>query len=340
MVRQLRMLLIGLLVSVAAAGSAQAQWGEETRERVNRGTVGIISGGVNGTYIRIAADLAAVLDDGHDLRVLPILGRGSVQNVVDILYLRGIDVGIVQSDVLRYMSGPGGYGNLEDFIHYITRLYNEEIHILAREDVESLADLAGQPVNFDNTGSGTHMTASIVFDTLDIDVEPTTHDQALALQMLRDGEIAALVYVAGKPTQLFREIRPDDPVHFLDIPYTPDLLDTYVPSRLTHAEYPGVIDQGETVETLAVPAVMAVYNWSPDTNRYHKVSRFVDAFFSEFDAFLEPPRHPKWREVNLAAEVPGWTRFAPAREWLAENAPEGSEGAMATGTGDRAPAAD
>lgn len=339
--RQLKRFFVGFAVFLAVAGMvqaqvrAQAQWGEDTRQRVNQGTVGIIAGGVNGTYIRIASDLAAVLDEGDRLRVLAILGRGSVQNIIDILYLQGIDIGIVQSDVLRFMSAEGGFGNLEGYIHYITRLYNEEVHVLARADVVSLEDLAGQPVNFDNTGSGTHMTASLIFDTLGIAVEPTTHDQALALELLRDGEIAALVYVAGKPTQLFRELGDDDPVHFLDIPYTPELLETYVPSQLVHADYPAVIPEEEPVDTVAVGAVMAVYNWPPDSARYHKVARFVEAFFGSFDQFLEPPRHAKWQEVNLTAEVPGWTRFAPARQWLAEHGgePEAAAGEGRTGEG-------
>src|ERR1700740_1624785 len=73
------------------------------RERTNAGTVGIISGGINGTYIRIAAELASVLDDGGTLRVLPIIGKGSLQNIADILFLKGVDIGIVQSDVLAYI---------------------------------------------------------------------------------------------------------------------------------------------------------------------------------------------------------------------------------------------
>src|SRR5262249_59014334 len=39
-----------------------------------------------------------------------------------------------------------------------------------------------------------------------------------------------------------------------------------------------------------------------------------------------PSRHPKWREVNLSAEMPGWTRFKPAAEWLASH----RTGAVAT----------
>ncbi len=63
---------------------------------------GVIAGGLDGTYIRIAADLAVVLDDPR-LRVLPIIGKGSVQNIDDLLHLRGVDIAIVQSDVLAFI---------------------------------------------------------------------------------------------------------------------------------------------------------------------------------------------------------------------------------------------
>jgi hypothetical protein len=69
----------------------------------------------------------------------------------------------------------------------------------------------------------------------------------------------------------------------------------------------------EGTETLAVGAVLAAYGWPPGSERHNKVSRFVDALAANFEVFLRPPRHPKWREVNLAATVPGWTRFSPAR---------------------------
>jgi hypothetical protein len=47
----------------------------------------------------------------------------------------------------------------------------------------------------------------------------------------------------------------------------------------------------------------------------------VDAFFSKIKQFQEPQRHPKWREVNVASEVSGWTRFGPAQEWLKTQRP-------------------
>ena len=176
-------------------------------EEANKGTVGVISGGVDGTYIRIASDLASVLDDGNDMRVLAIRGRGSVQNISDILYLRGIDIGIVQSDVLEFSKREGlHHPRITDLIQYIAKLYNEEIHVLGRDNIGSLNDLRGKRVNFDIAGSGTEMTASLIFEALGIEVEKTSFDQALALEKLRTGEIDGLVYVAGKPTRAFSEI--------------------------------------------------------------------------------------------------------------------------------------
>jgi TRAP transporter TAXI family solute receptor len=289
---------------------------EQLRDRANSNTIGIISGGVDGTYVRIAADLAAVIDRGDQLRILPLLGKGSLQNIGDIIFLRGVDVGIVQSDALTYARRERLYPGVERSLQYITKLYDEELHILAAKDVREIGDLAGKKVNVDLRGSGTAMTASLVFERLGVAIEPTNDDQALALEKLKRGEISALVYVAGRPARLFRDLRAEDGVHFLPVPVNPALLETYLPSRLTKQDYPLVIGDGGSVDTLAVGAVMAVYAWGPGSERYRRVERFVDIFFDNFNSFLQAPRHPKWKEVNLGAQVPGWTRFAAAENWL------------------------
>ena len=311
-VRFLVVLLVGWPCGIALAQQPQ----DILREQVNQGTVGIISGGVNGTYVRIASDLASVLDKGNALRILPIIGKGSVQNITDILYLRGIDIGIVQSDVLTFITRQGTHPTIEQRIRYITKLYNEEFHLLAGEDIKTIQDLAGRKVNFGIAGSGTYMTASTVFNSAEVNVEPVSYDQALALEKLKSGEIAGMVYVAGKPTGLFRNLESVDGIHFVDVPPTPKLLETYLPSLFTHEDYPLLVAEGEQIETVAVGAVMAVYNWDPQTDRYRKVENFVKAFFDNFDEFLKTPRHQKWQEVNLAAVVPGWIRFKPAEQWL------------------------
>ena len=156
------------LLSLLSYAAASAQATQYQSDRMNQGTVGIVSGGVAGTYVRVAADLAAVLDDGDNLRVLAMIGKGSVQNIADVLYLKGVDIGIVQSDVLAYIKRENLFAGVERRINFITKLYNEEFHLLVRSDITQLSDLAGKKVNFDNRGSGTFITSTVVFDTLGI----------------------------------------------------------------------------------------------------------------------------------------------------------------------------
>ena len=308
----------GLAAPALAPTLAQGQGTgpNATFVRANANTIGIVSGGIDGTYARFAADLAAVLDDGDYLRVLPILGKGSRQNLLDLRWLRNIDAAIVQADVLATARAERLFSGLEHQVHYVAKLYDEEIHVLARRDIASLNDLTDKPVNLDVRGSGTAMTATLLFAGLGVAVQPRHDTQADALEKLMRGEIAALVYVAGKPARLFTSIQADAGLRLLPIPLSPALLETYVPARFTSADYPQVVPAGELVETLAVGAVLAVYNHTI-AERRDRLVRFANSLSAKFDAFLRPPRHPKWREVNLAAQVPGWTRFGGARPAVA-----------------------
>ncbi len=292
--------------------------------RVNGGRVGIISGGIGGTYIRIATDLASVLDDGDRIRVLPMMGKGSVQNITDILFLKGVDIGIVQSDVLSFMKRQAVHRNIEARIQYITKLYNEEFHLVSSSRVTNVKELAGKKVNFGVKGSGTDMTAQTVFSSLGVKVVPVHFDQALALEKIKQGEIAATVYVAGKPARAISGLKSKSGLRLLPVPYGGKLQETYLPARLTAEDYPGLVKKGDAVDTIAVGAVMAVFNWRPGSTRHARVVKFIDAFFSKFETFQKAPRHPKWREVNLAAKLPGWTRIAHAEQWLAKNKPRPS----------------
>jgi hypothetical protein len=93
----------------------------------------------------------------------------------------------------------------------------------------------------------------------------------------------------------------------------------YVPARLTATDYPGLVPQDHAVDTVAVAAVLVVANLQQSPDRYRNVANFVDAFFTGFQSLLEPGHHPKWQEVNFAAEIPGWRRYPPAEQWLQRN---------------------
>ena len=89
------------------------------------------------------------------------------------------------------------------------------------------------------------------------------------------------------------------------MPYAPGLQEVYLPATLSHEDYPDLIAEGQTIDTIAVGAVLAVFNWAPNSERYRRVAKFTKALFENFDKLLQPPRHPKWKEVNLAAEAAG-----------------------------------
>jgi len=319
--------VLSVLMSAMAAPTAWAQSspaldpGERQRSPLatsrsaNSGTIGVISGGADGTYIRIAADLANVLD-GDQMRILPIIGRGSLQNLRDIMFLRGIDVGIVQMDAREGLRAENLQGEALQRLRYIARLYNEEVHILASRDITDLRQLSGRKVNIDKAGSGTNLTARIIFERLGIEPEFTTYDQAASYERLRSGEIQAAVYIAGRPVRAISEFKSEGRFHLLAVPFEGELAETYLPARFSATDYPSLVEAGRDVETLAVGNILAVFNWPTGSDRYRRVERFVNEFFSRFDEFLQPGRHPKWKEVNISATVPGWERFKPAEDWL------------------------
>jgi TRAP transporter TAXI family solute receptor len=318
-----RRFLRGAISAVALAGAltgAQAQ-GQPTLNSAaaNANTIGIISGGADGTYIRIAADLANVLD-GEDMRILPIIGRGSLQNLRDIMFLRGIDIGIVQMDAREQLKAENLQSYAVNKLRYIARLYNEEVHVLASRDITDFRQLDGKKVNIDKNGSGTNLTARIIFEKLGIKPQFTTFDQGSSYERLKSGEIQAALYVAGRPVRAIAEFQGEGRFHLLPVPFEGEIAQSYLPSRLTKADYPRLIDEGSPVQTVAVGSILAAYNWPVGTERYRRLERFTRALFARFDEFLQPGRHPKWKEVNLAADTPGWERFKVAEDLLSRPA--------------------
>ena len=296
-------------------------------DELNANTVTIVSGNPNGAYLYFAYDMSAVLDDGDKLRILPVIGKGGGQNTKDILYLRGVDMGITQSNILRYYNKTGEVGrNIQNRLRYITRLYNEEMHLLVAANINSVEDLRGKKVNFSDIGSGSQVTSQLVFEALKIKIQEVNMGQGDAFEAIKKGEIAATILIAGKPTGAFGKLKAGAEYKLLPMPYPAALQDDYLPATLTHEDYPGLIAEGQTVDMIAVGAVLAVFNWAPNTERYRRVAKFTEALFKNFDKFLEKPRHPKWKEVNLAAELPGWERFGAAKELLVSSRDQASLG--------------
>jgi uncharacterized protein len=298
--------------------SATVQSVRETEvPRINDAAVTIMAGVPSGTALSIAEDIAAVLDDGDRLRVVPMVGKGPGQNIADVLYMRGVDMGITQANVLKHLDRTGEFGpDLKGRIAYVAKLFNEEMHVLVRSDVNDIAALKGRPVNFGVVGSGAEMTSSLVFQALGIDVIEKHLDEADAIAQLKAGKIAATVVLTGKPAPVLARMDDTRGLKLLGVPYAPGLEDEYYPATFTHEDYPQFIPEGSRVDTLSVCAVLITFNWKGDNPRYKKLAKFTDGFFAKFDEFLAAPRHPKWREVNYAATLEGWQRSPLSQVWV------------------------
>lgn len=306
--------------AVAAQQSPAARYAA-LRDKLNQNTVTVISGNPNGTYLYLAYDMSAVLDDGNELRILPVIGKGGYQNVMDVLHLRGVDLCITQSNIMTYLKKTGEMGgNIENRLAFISRLYNEEMHILAGAGINSVKDLDGKKVNFSDTGSGTQFSTRLIFELLNIKATEINVGQADGFQMVKSGEIAATILIAGKPTGSFAKFKLEPGMKLLPVPYTEVLEQDYFPAKLTSEDYPGLIEKGASIDTVAVASVLAAYNWPRDTDRYRRVSSFIDAFFTKFPEFQKPARHSKWKEANINSALKGWKRFPAAEEWLAKHA--------------------
>ncbi len=290
----------------------------DTKKALNSNTVTLISGTIGGTYVQFGADLASVLDDGNKLRVLPIVGRGSVQSVADILFLQGVDLGIVRSDTLDYLEKKGLAKDIKKQFTYVTKLYNEELHVIASKSIRNLKELDGKTVSVDLPNGGTFVTSLTVFERLGIKPNVVYIEQRIALEKMRAGQLDAVIVCGGKPYKSVSSFK-DDRFHLVTVDYDKPLQSDYLPATLSSKDYPNLIAEGEKVDTIAVPAVLAAYNWAPNTDRYRKLSIFVDAFFTKFPTFQHPPFHPKWKEVSLSAPLAGWNRLPAAQQWLDRN---------------------
>jgi TRAP-type uncharacterized transport system substrate-binding protein len=303
---------------------------EDKKRQTNDIAVTIVVSGLSCTCARFAEDIRNVVNDlrPDGLRVLPMLGVGGLQNLQDVLFLKNADMAVVDEDNLRLLKKRDSslYANIEQRVQYITKLYNSEFQVIARNEIKSFADLRGKKVNFNLKDSQTDVTADIVFNTLKLDTVRSYYDNDLAIKKVIDGDIAAMIILTGAPQAMFAKLKKEDGVHFLPFDGSSlpsanvrQVLADYIPAELTHEQYPELIPEGQTVPTFANRALLVAYAWPENSARYNKLAKFVQEFFGRIDQFHEGARHPKWNEINIAANMPGWTRFKPAAVWLSEH---------------------
>jgi TRAP-type uncharacterized transport system substrate-binding protein len=292
---------------------------QKFKESLNRWTVGLAAGRIEGAPLRLASELAQALDDGDNLRIMPIVTRGPFDNIRDLLHLRGIDLAIVYGDTLDHFKNKEKITNVENRVMFVANLFPAEVHVLARPEINTLRDLEGKIVNFNSAGTAAAFTGPIVFERLGIKVQARFMPHRDALEKMKAGdEVAATFWVTSKPIAPLAG--PAWPAGFklLPVEYVKALEEYYLPASLENADYPKLVPQGQKIATIAVPTVLAAYNWAADTDRARRIGRMIDRLFERWPELHKAPNDPKWKDVNLAALVPGWRRYPLMQEKLDE----------------------
>src|SRR5215470_205264 len=332
--RWIAAILMATMVVVSGLTNAAAQvafkrsvYERTLYDKTNEATIGLAAGLPEGAPLRFAVELARVVDDGTNLRVLPIVTRGPFENVNDLLYLKGVDAAIIYGDVLEHFKNEPKIGNIDKRINYLMHLFPSELHVFVRPEIKTLQDLAGKPVNFNTRGTAAAYSGPLIFDRLGINVvaRHDPHPSALA-EFAKSDKYAAIVFVTSKPVEPFVRRKWPEGFKFLPVPLTEKLEEYYLPAQLEASDYPDPIAQGQTVQTVSVPAVLAVYNWPTQSDRYRRLVRFIDYLFERLPKLqTEPGFDPKWRDLNLAAVVPGWQRFGAMQDKLVATAAAASD---------------
>lgn len=285
---------------------------------VNAQQIGMVTGSKTGTYIQFGNDIAGVAKTvGLDILVKD--SQGSIDNIRRINSKENATFGIVQSDVLGFLSRSENpeMRQLAGRLRLIFPFYNEEVHLLANKAITSLNDLQGKRVVVGEQGSGNWLTAMNLLQITG--VKPATLLNLAPLQgviAVLKGEADATFYVAGKPVSLFTKVgnlitKADFApllanVHFVPLD-DPRLLREYQPAQIGAADYDWV---DTTVSTIAVKAVLMSFDFSGKQSPYfvqrcQQLATLGQAIRASLNQ-LKQTGHPKWKEVNLDEKVGVW----------------------------------
>src|SRR5262249_13204316 len=124
-------LLLSVVLAAPAAVTVRSAVPAGDPNDINRGVVELETAGSAGISVRMAEDLASVINDGATRRIVPVVGTGSLANLIDLKRLRGIDMAIVPVDLLDYAKEQRLFPGIEGSISYVAKLHNEELHLLA-----------------------------------------------------------------------------------------------------------------------------------------------------------------------------------------------------------------
>ena len=296
--------------------------------------LGLITGGEGGTYYQFGHDLKRLLRaNGINLTVHP--SNGAVDNIYAVSQRPGVQLAIVQSDVLTFVADQQAnptIARIAQGIRLVFPLYDEDVHVLARRELTTLDALAGKRVAVGREGSGTYLTARLLFKLAGVTPgEMIALDGGDALAQLKAGQIDATVSVIAQPIGRFRtDVKPEDGLALIPIT-TSAVVERYTPTEIPAGTYAW---QPTPVSTVAVKAVLVAY----DVRRREceSIGRLAQHVAGGME-WLTRNGHPQWKRVDLAQPVKGWEQYDCVRKYVGRPTDDGSPAASAR---DRNPIAD
>jgi uncharacterized protein len=300
------LVLIGLVAGGRTSAAAQ--------ERTAEAWLGLIAGPAASSETVLAADMASLFQQNAAFRVLPMLGDTGTGNLALLLEDPHVDMAFVSTEALA--ADAASDTSLAEKLELVARLAPQEVHVLARADIGGLSGLAGKKVSIGPAGSASAVTGTSLLKALGLKVEALNLDANSAIERLKQGTISAAIIVSCKPAPLVSAIPPNAGIHLLPIPFGAPLEVAYLPTRLDPADYPNLVQTGGEVATIATGMVLLAARSKDDPGSAERIARFVDTVFPRFAELQAQGRHPKWREVNLAASLPGFKRTRAAEAWL------------------------
>jgi len=282
----------------------------------HRHTTGIAVDGLYGTDFAMVCEMAAALAPGQEtarrepaLQVIATVGQGGFQTIRDVFTLPSTDMAIVAVVLANRLRLAKDFGGIGKGLVSIAPLFTEELHVLAPVSIGDIRDLAGKTVNLGVKGSTTAILGHEVFANLGVQVTEINIELDEALEGLRSGHIAATLLISGKPVRFLAAHSPSTGFHFLAVPYEPALHRDFLPAALKHDDYPNLIEASTAVETVGVDSALMAYNWPSESERFRLLKLFIQRLSAHLPELRSDTHHPKWKEVDLTGNLPGWSRL-------------------------------
>jgi TRAP-type uncharacterized transport system substrate-binding protein len=294
---------LGLLAAHVAGVTAA----DKRNATLNANAIGLLASQPSAMQDGIA--IADAVSHVESLRVLPIVGNGSLQSLNDLLFLEGVDVAILSSDSLGYARKHALYSDEDRKLSYLVKLANSSIVILVRGEATSLKDLSGRKVATGPATSDSFIAADLVFGDQQITVERLALQGTAAINALRDGTVDAAVLVTGESSAALAAIEQESGLRILPVSVSEKLADVYAPSILDASQYPNLMKQGSAIETVAAAVILAVFDWPKTSKNAGKLRKFDKALLDHYLSGLTADK-----VTNFSAAVPGWKPFGIANQ--------------------------